>query len=70
MCHMIADTTAELVAMADAIGVQSKWVQKTGTRLEHFDICRSKRALAVAKGAKEVTRRDLARILQSRCLKP
>lgn len=26
MCHMIADTTTELNAMADSIGVQRKWI--------------------------------------------
>jgi hypothetical protein len=60
MCHMIADTTDELLAMADRIGVQRKWLQKAGTSQEHFDICLSKRAKAVAAGAAEITLRDLA----------
>jgi hypothetical protein len=60
MCHMIADTRDELLAMADTIGVQRKWIQKEGTADEHFDICKSKRAKAVAAGAKEVDGRDLA----------
>ncbi|AZO04553.1 DUF4031 domain-containing protein [Mesorhizobium sp. M2A.F.Ca.ET.043.02.1.1] len=61
MCHMWADTRAELFAMADRIGVQRKWFQRpAGTGLpgmdaswEHFDIAQSKRALAVAAGAIE-----------------
>lgn len=61
MCHMIADTTEELLAMADRIGVQRKWLQKAGTPHEHFDISMSKRAVAVAAGAVEITMRDLAR---------
>lgn len=60
MCHMIADSTDELLAMADAIGVQRKWIQDAGTHLEHFDICLSKRARAVKAGAKELTLRNLA----------
>lgn len=59
MCHMIADTPEELLAMADRIGVARKWIQHRGTPKEHFDICLSKRALAVANGAKEITWREL-----------
>lgn len=66
MCHMIADTTAELLAMADAIGVARKWLQKPGTMYEHFDVCLSKRALAVKHGAKEITLREAGDILQAR----
>lgn len=56
MCHMFADTHEELVAMADKIGVQRKWIQYPGNPVkEHFDIAMSKRSLAVAYGAKEVT---------------
>ncbi len=60
MCHMIADTTDELIAMAVAIGVKTKWLQKAGTGNEHFDICLAKRKLAVAQGAVELTQRELA----------
>lgn len=55
MCHMAADTREELLHMADRIGVARKWIQKAGTPKEHFDICLSKRALAVRFGAKEIT---------------
>ncbi len=54
MCHMFADSTEELQAMADRIGVQRKWIQYPGTIREHFDIALSKRALAVAAGAVEI----------------
>lgn len=60
LCHMIADSTDELLAMVDRIGVDRKWIQNAGTPYEHFDIARSKRALAVAAGAQEITRRELA----------
>lgn len=66
MCHMMADTTEELLDMADRIGVQRKWIQKEGTVYEHFDIAKSKRALAVAAGAKEVTSRDLGLLILQR----
>ena len=60
MCHMIADSTDELMAMADRIGVARKWIQKPGTRHEHFDICLGAKAKAVAAGAIEITQRELA----------
>ena len=63
MCHMLADSDAELLAMADLIGVARGWHQKPGTRHSHFDICLSKRALAVAAGAVEITLRDAGRII-------
>lgn len=62
MCHMWADTDAELLTMADKIGVQRKWIQghpklsfgkHRNARWVHFDIAMSKRALAVKAGAVE-----------------
>lgn len=66
MVHMIADSTAELLAMADKIGVQRKWLQKPGTLHEHFDICLSKRKLAVKAGAIEITWEETGRKLLAR----
>ena len=54
MCHMLADTVDELHSMADRIGVRRKWLQNK--RVPHYDICKSKRALAVKLGAVEVSR--------------
>lgn len=58
MCHMTADTREELDAMADRIGVARKWVQHPGSPREHYDICYSKRAIAVRLGALEITWRE------------
>jgi hypothetical protein len=66
MCHMIADSTEELLTMADRIGVARKWLQHPGTTHEHFDIALSKRAQAVAQGAIEINRRELAEKLKAR----
>ncbi|WP_127104334.1 DUF4031 domain-containing protein [Pararhodobacter zhoushanensis] len=66
MCHMMADSTEELLAMADKIGVARKWIQKAGTRFEHFDIAKSKRTEAIALGAVEVSAMDMARITRWR----
>lgn len=66
MCHMLADTTDELLAMADKIGVARCWLQKAGTYQEHFDIAKSKRALAVQFGAIEIDRAGLGELLRKR----
>lgn len=66
MCHMLADTTEELVGMAIKIGVNPKWIQKAGTYKEHFDIAKSKRKLAVEYGAIEIDRAGLVEILRKR----
>ncbi|KVG33818.1 DUF4031 domain-containing protein [Burkholderia diffusa] len=58
MSHLIADTTDELLAMVQAIGVNPKWIQHAGTRDEHFDIAISKRAAAIAAGAIAITYRE------------
>lgn len=58
MCHMIADTDAELHAMVDKIGVQRKWFQGN-----HYDIALSKRALAIENGAVPITMRQCAAML-------
>jgi hypothetical protein len=60
MCHMIADTHRELVEMADKIGVARKWIQQAGNHGEHFDIAKSKRALAIRLGAVPLGMRELA----------
>lgn len=57
MCHLIADTDAELHAMAAKIGVPRKWHQAPPAHDSHYDICLSKRALALKAGAVAITYR-------------
>jgi Protein of unknown function (DUF4031) len=57
MSHMIADTEAELHAMAARIGVARKWFQG-----DHYDVCKAKRALAIEFGAKPITWRELGKM--------
>jgi hypothetical protein len=66
LCHMLADTTEELLAMADTIGVDRRWLQDAGETTEHFDIALSKRALAVKHGAVEIGPHELADIIRRR----
>lgn len=62
MSHMIADTEAELHAMADRIGVARRWYQG-----DHYDVCKAKRALAMQFGAIELTMLELGRkVIQQR----
>ena len=60
MSHMIADSTDELLAMADRIGLARRCLQAAGTPREHFDVSMSLRKKAVAAGAVEITMRELA----------
>lgn len=63
MCHMLADTLDELHAMADRIGINRKWFQGSPAhRTPHYDICKSKRALAVQFGAIECDRYQLVEV--------
>ena len=66
MCHMVSDNDAELLAMADTIGVARKWHQHPGTARSHFDISKSKRALAIKAGAREITWRQAGMIARMR----
>jgi hypothetical protein len=59
LCHMIADSRAELDAMADRVGVARRWIQKPGEPDEHYDISLAARKIAVAAGAEEITMRQL-----------
>lgn len=63
MCHMIADTLEELHAMADLIGIKRKWFQEKSS--PHYDICLTKRSMAVANGAIEVGRKQLVKIIKA-----
>lgn len=68
MCHMIATTDQELHAMAELIGVDRKWHQAPPRHDSHYDIALSKRALAVAAGAVEITMKECACMVRRRRL--
>lgn len=63
MCHMVADSLDELHAMADRIGIKRQWFQADGS-VPHYDICKSKRKLAVAFGAIEIGRREIVEVIR------
>lgn len=66
MCHMLADTEEELQQMALKIGVNLKWWQYKGTYKSHFDICKTKKELAIKLGAKEIDKHELVAILKGK----
>lgn len=52
MCHLWADSLDELLAMADRIGVQRKWLQQPPkASWVHFDVSLGMKAKAIAAGA-------------------
>ena len=61
MSHMIADTEDELHVMAQTIGVHRKWYQG-----DHYDIAKSKRALALGYGAVAITWRQAGAMMAVR----
>ncbi len=65
MCHMLADSLVELHQMADRIGVDRRHFQsppKAST--PHYDICKTKRALALQYGAREIDRHALVALVR------
>lgn len=63
MCHMISDDIQFLHSFAAQLGIKSKWFQNT--KYPHYDICKSKRKLAVELGAIEISTKDLIKICKN-----
>ncbi|MEX2524475.1 MAG: DUF4031 domain-containing protein [Gammaproteobacteria bacterium] len=63
MCHMIADSLDELHRMAERIGLRRRWFQDGGS-FPHYDVCLTKRDMAISYGAVPVERRELVRIMR------
>ena len=63
MCHMLADTPAELAEMARRIEVRAGWFQHKASA-PHFDICKSKREKAIRFGAIQVDRKALVEVMR------
>jgi hypothetical protein len=62
MSHLMADTKEELHAMADKIGVHRRWFQNGST--PHYDICESKKKLALDLGAVPADRGKVIELIQ------
>jgi hypothetical protein len=52
MCHLWADTDAEMHAMIDAIGMDRRWHQRPPkASWSHYDVCLEKKQMAIDRGA-------------------
>ncbi len=60
------DGRAELVSFAKSIGMRETWLQKSGTRHEHFDVFGKRYERAVAAGAREVTRQEIVAVWKAK----
>jgi len=70
MSHLYADTVLELHQMADKIGISRKWYQGPPKTINpHYDVCMSKRVLAIEHGAKPVTLREGLKIVKQMRMK-
>lgn len=65
-CHLVADSTAELLDMAARIGLRAEWIQDPGEWSEHFDVTEPKRRQALAAGAIELTLQQMGAFLNER----
>jgi hypothetical protein len=63
LSHMVADSLDELHEMAEKIGVQRKWFQSGST--PHYDVCQTKRKLAILCGAISVDKRGMVEICKN-----
>jgi Protein of unknown function (DUF4031) len=64
-CHMIATDLEELHAMALKLGLKRSYFQQHRI-YPHYDLVPSKRALAIAKGATEITTAEKLRMRKER----
>lgn len=63
-CHMIADDDDELHEFAAMLGLKRESFQ-TQSHLNHYDITKEKRALAIQMGAVELTRREMVQRIRA-----
>jgi hypothetical protein len=67
-CHMMSsyvnplEALAELHQFADTLGLKREWFQNHPTH-PHYDISPSKRALALRRGANEVSSREMVEVI-------
>jgi Protein of unknown function (DUF4031) len=65
-CHMWADTSEELDAMAHRLNLKLSWKQNPGKPGEHYDLTERMREFAVRRGVVESTGRDWVRMMDGK----
>lgn len=68
MSHLVADTEAELHAMADKLGLKRSWYQYPKTPWPHYDVSMSVREKALKLGAVSITMKEAVAVCK-RCRK-
>ena len=64
MCHVLADTQAELLDMVKKINIDPKPLEHEGMENEHFNISMTYREKAIKEGAIEVDSRALVALIR------
>ena len=62
MCHMLADTVAELHEFAERIGCKREWFQPLSR--PHYDLSKSYRVAALKAGAVVLGRKELVAMMK------
>lgn len=63
-CHMIADTEEELIEFARRMGLDIRWLQKSGKSDSHFVLSAGMRARAMKKGAIQLNIKEFVSVIQ------
>lgn len=64
-CHLVADSTDELIGFVTGLGIEERWIQRRGEPGEHFDIPEPRRAQVVAAGAVEISWRESVALVRA-----
>lgn len=64
MSHLIGTDEKELIEFGKKIGLEKKWLQRGS--LLHFDVCKSKRVLAIKNGAVPIKYNEIKDLILNR----
>lgn len=64
-CHLVADSSEELLQVAERLGIDQRWLQRRGEPGEHFDLPEPRREHAVQYGAIEISWRESVALVRA-----